>query len=407
MASSAVAIPSDEFCAPRVPAPPRALASRVTSWTALDAPDGRAAWDALAQRAAEPNPFHESWYLLAALRAFDPRGTVKLFQFEVAGALAGLLPVHTPPRYYGWPVPNLASWVHPNCFLGVPLVARGLESEFWRALLRWADTHAGRGLFLHLAQLPLTGPLYDALQQVLREERRPAALVQREERAMLASDQSPEAYFEASLSGKKRKELRRQFTRLSELGEIRFTRSGDAGDLADWIEHFLALEHSGWKGTNGSALSSHQTTAQLFREALAGAAAHGRLERLTLILGNQPIAMLANFITAPGAFSYKTAFDERYARYSPGVLVQRENLAILGADGIDWCDSCAAADHPMIDHIWRERRAIGRLSIAIGGKLRRAAFTALVKAELRRSPAGLGLQSDAGGMVAPCPAPLT
>jgi hypothetical protein len=96
--------------------------------------------------------------------------------------------------------------------------------------------------------------------------------------------------------------------------------------------------------------------------------------------------MLATFLTPPGAFSFKTTFDERYARYSPGVLLQRENLAILGRSDIAWSDSCAAADHPMIDHIWRERRAIGRISIAIGGRLRRAAFSFLAKAEMGRRP---------------------
>ena len=85
----------------------------------------------------------------------------------------------------------------------------------------------------------------------------------------------------------------------------------------------------------------------------------------------------------------KTAFDERFARFSPGVLLQRENLAILERPDIAWTDSCAAADHPMIDHIWRERRAIARLSIAIGGPLRRMLFACLVAAELRRRPAGI------------------
>ena len=103
--------------------------------------------------------------------------------------------------------------------------------------------------------------------------------------------------------------------------------------------------------------------------------------------------MLANFISPPGSYSYKTAFDERYARFSPGVLLQRENLALLDRDGIDWCDSCAAADHPMIDHIWRERRLVGRLSIAIGGGLRRALFGQLVRAELGRNPTGIDRQT--------------
>ena len=237
--------------------------------------------------------------------------------------------------------------------------------------------------------MPLQGPIYEALQAVLAEQGRQAALVHREERAMLASEQSPETYFEESLSGKKRKELRRQYSRLSELGKLRFERRCDNSDLEPWIEHFLALEHSGWKGAQASALASHQATISLFREALSGAAARGRLERLTLWLDDQPIAMLASFVTAPGAYSFKTAFDERYSRYSPGVLLQRENLEVLRNHDIAWVDSCAAADHPMIDHIWRERRAVGRLSIAIGGKLRRAAFARLVRAELGRNPAGL------------------
>ena len=376
-----------------IPVPPADAARRCTvrasGWTAFEAPELRLAWDALALCASEPNPFHESWYLLPALRALDPAASVRLLRFEVDGDLAGILPMRHQNRYYRWPIPQLSSWVHGNCFLGQPLVARGLESAFWRTFLDWADRNAGRALFLHLPQMPLQGPIYDALQAVLAEQGRQAALVHREERAMLASAQSPEAYFEASLSAKKRKELRRQFARLSELGELRFERRLDNSDLTPWIDHFLALEHSGWKGAQGSALASHQATISLFRKALSGAAARGRLERLTLWLDDQPVAMLASFITVPGAFSFKTAFDERYSRYSPGVLLQRENLEVLGRSDVTWTDSCAAADHPMIDHIWRERRAVGRLSIAIGGKLRRAAFARLVRAELGRNPAGL------------------
>lgn len=351
--------------------------------------DATAAWDALALCAAEPNPFFESWYLLPALAAFDPGEDIALLRFEAGGELAGLMPFVRPRSYYGRPVPHLASWLHANCFLGTPLVAAGLERPFWRALLAWADDHAGAGLFLHLRDLPLAGPLHEALGDVLDEQGRRTALVHREERAMLASDEAPEAYFEAALSGKKRKELRRQFARLSELGEVRIERSTDAEGLDAWIEAFLALELAGWKGLAGSALAAQPATAHLFRESINGAARRGRLERLTLSLDDAPIAMLATFLTPPGAFSFKTAFDERYARYSPGVLLQRENLAILGRDDIAWSDSCAAADHPMIDHIWRERRAIGRLSIAIGGRLRRAVFGLLARAELGRQPRGI------------------
>jgi CelD/BcsL family acetyltransferase involved in cellulose biosynthesis len=362
---------------------------RATSWKDFVRPNDIARWDALSLMACEPNPFFESWYLLPSLRAFDPSGRIALLRVEANGALIGLMPLGRPRSYYGHPLPHLGSWIHANCFLGCPLVATGAEEQFWHALLGWADRHAGAALFLHLARLAEDGPLYRALRRVLADQGRPAAVVHRKERAMLSSPLSPQDYFEQSLSGKKRKELRRQSNRLSEEGEVALHRQPDADGIDHWADEFLALEAAGWKGAAGSALASDAATASLFREALHGAAQRGRLERLSMTLDGRAIAMLANFITAPGAFSYKTAFDEAYARFSPGVLLQQENLAMLDRSDIAWCDSCAAQDHPMIDHIWRERRAIARISIAIGGKARRALFRPLIRAETGAYPGAI------------------
>ena len=392
-----MALSSDRQTLEEMAGPPAAAATvaaaslsvRAVAWPSCAAQGIVHSWDALARRAVEPNPFHESWYLLPALKAFDPGESAQFLLFESDEQLSGMLPIARSPRYYGRRIPHLAGWTHPNCFLGAPLVAPGFEHAFWRALLEWADAKAGHALFLHLTGLPLAGALHAALVEVLAETVRPAGLVFREERAMLAAGQTPEAYYAAALSGKKRKELRRQLTRLGEQGEVQFCRESWSDGLDDWIEHFLELEASGWKCQAGSALSQLGATEALFRQSLAGSAAQGRLERLSLTLDGRPIAMLANFITPPGAFSFKTAYDESYARFSPGVLLQCENLLMLDRPDVAWTDSCAAQDHPMIDHIWRERRSLGRISIAIGGKLRRRAFAQLLKLELGRNPAGI------------------
>jgi CelD/BcsL family acetyltransferase involved in cellulose biosynthesis len=382
--ASKPAIPDSDTWPPDA-APDRApeMRAQVVPWRALT--DEVAAWDALAAAASEPNPFYESWYLLPSLAALEPGRAVRVFRFEADGQLAGLLPLTTPWRYYRWPIPNLAAWVHANCFLGAPLVAAGMERDFWRALLGWADKNAGQALFLHLRAMPLAGPLHEALAEVLAEQRREAALVHHEERALLEAGNTAEAYFEAALSAKKRKELRRQLARLSELGEVGFDREDGLVGIDRWIANFLVLEAAGWKGRAGSALASDLRTSAVFAQALRGAAECGRLERLAMTLDGRPIAMLATFMTPPGGFAYKTAFDEEYARFSPGVLLQRENLAVLARGDIAWTDSCAAADHPMIDHLWRERRAIGRLSIAIGGKARQRLFARIAAAETGRS----------------------
>ncbi|MGN6499683.1 MAG: GNAT family N-acetyltransferase [Tsuneonella sp.] len=359
---------------------------RVAPWPAFGALDR---WAALAGDAAEPNPFAESWCLVPALEAFDPRGRVKLAALEVDERLAGIVPLARSAFYDRYPLPHIAGWLHPNAFCGAPLVARGAEHAFWHELLGWADAHAGAALFLHFAHLSADGALYAALRDVVAAQGRPAAVVNRIERAMLASSASPQDYFAAALSGKKRKELRRQFNRLSEEGDLRFERRGDGEGLGDWTDQFLALERAGWKGAEGSALACAPETARFFRAALAGAANAGRLQRLTLSLDGRPIAMLANFIALPGAFSFKTTYDERLARFSPGVLLQRENLALLARGGIEWTDSCAAEGHPMIDHIWRERRTITRVSVAIGGRARQALCRRILRAETGGEPKGL------------------
>jgi hypothetical protein len=95
-----------------------------------------------------------------------------------------------------------------------------------------------------------------------------------------------------------------------------------------------------------------------------------------MTVGDRTIAMLVNFLCAPGSASFKIAYDEDYARFSPGVLIQIENYGILDAPGIEWMDSCAAANHPMIDSLWAERRGIVRLTLPLGGARGRLAFAA-------------------------------
>lgn len=361
----------------------------VVPWRAWDTPEARGAWDALVARAGTPNPFFEPWYLLPGLARFDPQQRIHIAALMRGNAADALVPVQRARRYGRHPLPHLAVWLHANAFLGAPLVAQGAEEHFWEALLDWADRHAGAAAFFHAAALPLETALAEALLVVGARQRRQVVLVHREERAMLASSLGPATYLEHALPGKKRKELRRQQARLAEQGQLAVVRQHDADGIGAWIEHFLALEAGGWKGSAGSALACAGETAGLFRESMAAAAERGCLERLSLELDGRPIAMLATLIAPPGAFSYKTAFDERYARFSPGVLLQLENLALLERPGIRWADSCAAPDHPMIDSLWRERRAIGRFSIAIGGHARRALFGRIASYELSRNPQGL------------------
>jgi CelD/BcsL family acetyltransferase involved in cellulose biosynthesis len=342
-------------------------------------------WDALAHTASEPNVFAERWFFEPAAHHLAAPGETHLLAAwsadENGSVLLGLLPLRLEPRYGRSPVPHVENWRHHHAFLGTPLIRAGREAEFWAAILAELDQAPWAKGFLYLTNLVEDGPVHRGLAEAAAGLGRRCATVYRFERAMLASSLSPEAYFEAALRNKKRKELRRLSARLAELGKVEFATLGPGEDVGAWCDSFLALEASGWKGRSGTALAQFPDTEAFFRAALKGAHDAGRLEALALRLDGKPIAMLVNLVAPPGAFSFKIAIDEDFARFSPGVLLQIENLRMLDRPELEWADSCAVEDHKMINSLWRERRRIVRVSVPLSGARRRAIFAAARLAE--------------------------
>lgn len=333
-----------------------------------------AAWRRLAECASEPNVFHAPEFLEPAIRLCDALHRAKLLTLHVDGQLCGLMPIAHEAHYGRWPVPHTQNWRHPNCFLGTPLVRPGHETAFWQALLADLDRRPEAGLFLHLYGIATDGPVYAALQDECARQHRSCANVLAEERAMLATDLNGPAYYEQVVRKKKRKELARLRNRLAELGTIETVQGCEPAGLDAWLTEFMALEQSGWKGRNGSALTDMAETRALFIEASHAAHAIGRLHLIAIRLDGRAIAMLVNFLSPPGGFSFKTAFAEDCSRFSPGVLLQIDNLDVLKDHGLAWIDSCAAEGHPMIDSLWAERRHVGRVSVALKGYGRPALF---------------------------------
>lgn len=330
----------------------------------------REEWQALAARASEPNAFGEWWFVAASVRHLAA-GQVRLAEVRDGDLLVGLMPLAIERDYGRVPVRFVQNWRHHHHFFGAPLVRQGREEEFWRALLLALDGAEWAPGFLHLRDLPEEGALHRGLVAAAGGLGRSAATVYRETRAFLQSSLPPAEYYSYTVRKKKRKELVRLRNRLAEQGELAVRAWSPADDLSAWCDAFLALEESGWKGRKGSALSCRPATEHFFRDALSGARESERLQLLALELDGRPIAMLVNFLAEPGSFSFKTAFDEEFARFSPGVLLQIENLAILDRPDIFWMDSCAAEQHSMIDSLWGERRALIRVTVPLSGFRRR------------------------------------
>lgn len=346
-------------------------------------PDEIAAqWSVLADVASEPNSFGERWFLEASLTHLAEQDDIHIAVVTTdAGLLAGLMPLTVKPFYGRIPLANVQNWRHSNAFLATPIVLKGLETAFWTALLD-ALGHAGwaHGLF-HIDGLDEDGPVLAGLCAAARAADRPCDIVKRERRALLRAGDTPDAYWEGAVRKKKRKELNRLANRLGELGSVSHETLTPDGDIDAWIDDFLALERRGWKGKAGSALACSPKKTDFVRAALTAAHRAERLQIRRIALDDKPIAMLINFLALPGSFSFKIAFDEDYARFSPGVLIERDNLGLLDRKDFTWMDSCAAEDHPMIDSLWRDRRNIVWVSVPLGGVRNAAVFAACRGAE--------------------------
>ncbi len=342
--------------------------------TRLDALEGEfEAWDDLARAAETPNPFYESWFLTDACRWFAPEAQLRVALVEERDQkrgttrLVGALPLELRRRFGHWPVPHLRSLEHPYAFLGAPLMRAGYEPAVWRLILGSLTAIDPRARFLDLHTVPMDSSVAIALGDELREAGRAWSQLSLYHRAFLNRTSSAESYFLSAMTSHQRQELRRRSRRMSESGEVRLEVVETVTQLEDWITGFLTLEAKGWKGAAEGAMARDASRGNFLINTVTAAFLREQADLSTLLLDGRPIAMKCNFRTGRGAFAFKIAFDEELSRFSPGVLMELENIRrVHESSETDWMDSCAIPGHFMINRLWSERRPIARLLISSG-----------------------------------------
>jgi CelD/BcsL family acetyltransferase involved in cellulose biosynthesis len=343
-------------------------------------------WRALCARALEPNVFLEPAFALAAAPVFGRDvGAFLVWSRAAPCRLLGLFPARIERRRYGVPLPVLVAWTHPFAPLGTPLIDRDAGAA---ATTAWLDHVAGRpdlpGVLL-MPYLPVAGPVAQAFASALaRRDGRSIALAPHQ-RALLAPAADRTHYLDHAVGPKKRKELRRQRKRLAEAGRLVSDIVREPAAMAAALGDFLSLEAAGWKGRAGTAARADDRIRGFIEEAVTGLAHESKAQVTRLAVGGVPIAAIVTLRSGNAAWCWKIAYEESYARFSPGVqLLLEATQTLLDDPNIASADSCATADHPMIDHIWRERLALADHLVQV--RPQRASFaTALAFERLRRA----------------------
>jgi CelD/BcsL family acetyltransferase involved in cellulose biosynthesis len=324
------------------------------------------AWQSLADAAVEPNVFYEPWMLLPALTWLREGAELRiaLVYRTVPGEpplLCGLFPLERHARFRGLPVSSSCVWKYRHCFVCTPLIRAGYVQETLAALLDWLPTP-----LLEIPLVAVDGACHHDLVDLFNERRLDVYAWGCFTRAFLRPTSDAEAYLEQALSPHRRKQLRYKARKLADRGGLAYTALEAGGDVAGWCRAFLALEASGWKGRERSALASTDAGGHFFEAALTAAAQRDRLLTLALSVDGTPIAQHCCLRAANGAFAFKTAFDEGWSAYSPGVLLAVESVRRLHAiPSVRWIDSCAAWNSPL-NRLWSERARFESMLVATG-----------------------------------------
>ncbi len=320
------------------------------------------AWMALMDRAMEANAFYDPCFALpAALHlAASKRPQFLLVWDETGGErarLCGLLPFQYRRTLTGRPLAE--NWLHDFAALGTPLIDREHAIETVDLMLDWLRRQNGSTVGLMFRKLRGDGAFAGLLRTRAALTGREMRDFDRHERAALLADDTGGDTLTRSLSSKKRRELRRQRNRLSDQGELTYTSAQQPDEVRAAAEEFLALEASGWKGERGTAFLNDPGNSTFLRT-LTRLLARDRKCRIdALRLDGKPVAMGVMLRDRDCAWLWKITFDEAYAATSPGVQFLTDfTRAQLAEPGLRMTDSAAIPNHPMINHIWRDRVAI-------------------------------------------------
>ncbi len=157
-------------------------------------------------------------------------------------------------------------------------------------------------------------------------------------------------------SGSTRKKLRQDWNRLCTQGSVDIVEISAPEAVRAAFETFLAMEAKGWKGKQGTALLSQKRDAAFVRRLIANLAGEKAASVALLRLDGRPIAAQVLLYCGRTAYTWKTAFDEDYGRYSPGaLLVDKLTEQLLGSTEIDAIDSCSP-EGGFMGQLWSGRR---------------------------------------------------
>lgn len=325
-------------------------------------------WDRLSEEAAEPNVFYESWMLLPALRHIaQSQSRPEIILVLQGQEVRGLFPIQRSGAYKGFPLGSVSLWKHEHCYLCTPLVHRDLVAPVIDTVLAHLRSASRASKILVCNTISTDGPVGRALGAACAA-RSCTTRTESFERAFYTKKLAPEEHLQAAISGRHRRDFSRLEKRLEDQGTFQYEALGpdsSPSKVDAWIEEFLEIETTGWKGREGTAMKCKEADATFFREIVRDAAKRGKAYLSAARVDGKAIAMKCVFASGPGSFAFKIAYDEAFQSYRPGILLEIWYISEIYKSPPEWMDSCAEPNHSMLNRLLIDRRSLATQAVAL------------------------------------------
>ena len=270
-----------------------------------------------------------------------------------------------------WPV-FLASPPYNYAFLSNPVIDPEFMDEAVAAFLDAIEHERRLPKVVRLRYLDANSDSYAAILKALVARGAHVVKLSERQRAFVTKE------FGLKRSGSTRKKLRQDWHRLCALGTVEVLNDRSHVAAQDAFEIYLAMEVASWKGARGTALLCDAADAAFARRLIAALAAERNASVALLKVDGRVVAAQVLLYCGSMAYTWKTAFDSDFGKFSPGaLLVDKVSEQLFAAHGIEAIESCSPQGGFM-SRMWDGRRATVDLlaDLGTGKSLRFAAMAA-------------------------------
>jgi CelD/BcsL family acetyltransferase involved in cellulose biosynthesis len=284
-------------------------------------------WKRLTNSDRYAEPFYQPEWFHAYATAFEPRGDIVLATAYLNTELAAIAPLLSTNTFFGRAPARTyrsLSGIH-SCRYDIMhrFDGQSVCKAIWRALY-----HDPSWQVIEVLDVPEGATWYAMMKLAKRDGYLTGVWPTRRSPYLSLPPKGQDPFINCpTLNKSYRARLSRKLKQLSRHGDVSV--QVETGSATSVLSDFMTLELRGWKGSNGSAIACKQSTRHFYEMITHELAHQGNLRAYTLRVGSKAIAMQLGFAMSGRYFVPKIAYDENFAKFSPGQLLWNHVISDL------------------------------------------------------------------------------